>query len=64
MVYAKFGGQTECIMGNSKIENTKLTNQRLNSVSVTLCHTLIHIIIKNENRSKKIAGQAFLKLRL
>ena len=21
MVYAKFGGQTECIMGNSKIEN-------------------------------------------
>ena len=24
MVYAKFGGQTECIMGNSKIENTFL----------------------------------------
>ena len=22
MVYAKFGGQTDCIMGNSKIENT------------------------------------------
>ena len=22
MVYAEFGGQTECIMGNSKIENT------------------------------------------
>ena len=22
MVYAKFGGQTECIMGNSKIENS------------------------------------------
>ena len=21
IVYAKFGGQTECIMGNSKIEN-------------------------------------------
>ena len=21
MVYTKFGGQTECIMGNSKIEN-------------------------------------------
>ena len=21
MVYANFGGQTECIMGNSKIEN-------------------------------------------
>ena len=23
MVYAEFGGQTECIMGNSKIENDK-----------------------------------------
>ena len=22
MVYAEFGGQTECIMGNQKIENT------------------------------------------
>ena len=24
MVYAKFGGQTECIMGNWKIENTRM----------------------------------------
>ena len=23
MVYAKFGGQTKCIMGNSKIENSR-----------------------------------------
>ena len=23
MVYAKFGGQTECIMGNWKIENNR-----------------------------------------
>ena len=23
MVYAEFGGKTECIMGNSKIENAK-----------------------------------------
>ena len=23
MVYAEFGGQTECIMGNSKIENNR-----------------------------------------
>ena len=23
MVYAEFGGQTECIMGNSKIDNWK-----------------------------------------
>ena len=26
MVYAKFGGQTECIMGNSKIENYRTTD--------------------------------------
>ena len=25
MVYAEFGGQTECIMGNSKIENSVMT---------------------------------------
>ena len=25
MVYAEFGGQTECIMGNWKIENTGLS---------------------------------------
>ena len=28
MVYAEFGGQTECIMGNSKIENTVLKSLR------------------------------------
>ena len=26
MVYAKIGGQTECIMGNSKIENCGVDN--------------------------------------
>ena len=26
MVYAKFGGQTECIMGNWKIENCNISN--------------------------------------
>ena len=26
MVYAEFGGQTECIMGNWKIENNDFTN--------------------------------------
>ena len=30
MVYAKFAGQTECIMGNSKIENS----------AQTYCHVL------------------------
>ena len=28
MVYAKFGGQTECIMGNSKIENIEQEKDR------------------------------------
>ena len=28
MVYAEFGGQTECIMGNSKIENTLISCAR------------------------------------
>ena len=28
MVYAKFGGQTECIMGNSKIENNRRINNK------------------------------------
>ena len=27
MVYAEFGGQTECIMGNWKIENKELENK-------------------------------------
>ena len=29
MVYAEFGGQTECIMGNSKIENTSFYHSML-----------------------------------
>ena len=29
MVYAKFGGQTECVMGNSKIENKNDRDQVL-----------------------------------
>ena len=28
MVYAKFGGQTECIMGNWKIENSEAVPSR------------------------------------
>ena len=30
MVYAKFGGQTECIMGNWKIENSTYTTVKAN----------------------------------
>ena len=29
MVYAEFGGQTECIMGNSKIENSRWLQKKL-----------------------------------
>ena len=36
MVYAKFGGQTECIMGNSKIENA-LFFFTLKSISKIAC---------------------------
>ena len=36
MVYAEFGGQTECIMGNSKIENWSCKSSfGLNEVAVT-----------------------------
>ena len=28
MVYAEFGGQTECIMGNWKIENSDVAKRR------------------------------------
>ena len=48
MVYAKFGGQTECIMGNSKIENNEFKTQhaghenwwecRIKILRVFLCH--------------------------
>ena len=32
MVYAKFGGQTECIMGNWKIENTSYENEETHGI--------------------------------
>ena len=35
MVYAKFGGQTECIMGNWKIENVQLPVATLTSPGYT-----------------------------
>ena len=41
MVYAEFGGQTECIMGNWKIENTKLYKGAGN-VSANNSETLGH----------------------
>ena len=46
MVYAEFGGQTECIMGNWKIENVAFTIFALIYSSVCtflrhICHELI-----------------------
>ena len=34
MVYAEFGGQTECIMGNSKIENTVVAVCYVNETNI------------------------------
>ena len=36
MVYAEFGGQTECIMGNWKIENNMDTSEKQTLGSVPL----------------------------
>ena len=36
MVYAKFGGQTDCIMGNWKIENKE---ERTNELNVTVAES-------------------------
>ena len=35
MVYAKFGGQTECIMGNWKIENGLFRDSETNNLNGT-----------------------------
>ena len=40
MGYAKFGGQTECIMGNSKIENLKYFEQALLGDGGWICYNL------------------------
>ena len=40
MVYAEFGGQTECIMGNWKIENGKTRLTRHNWLSFTVKNRL------------------------
>ena len=42
MVYAEFGGQTECIMGNSKIENDCFTLSKNNKISGS--HVLSYLL--------------------
>ena len=38
MVYAKFGGQTECIMGNWKIENRQVSHSEQETIWIILTH--------------------------
>ena len=53
MVYAKFGGQTECIMGNWKIENK--TNKRTNIIT-----RIIQQKSSLDNQSQTIVKQLHL----
>ena len=48
MVYAEFGGQTECIMGNSKIENEYLWLH------------YVHLVIYSSSHMKKLKGDKIL----
>ena len=48
MVYAEFGGQTECIMGNWKIENDLSRHKkirRLQKTSMTFTNTLVKLVL-------------------
>ena len=45
IVYAKFGGQTKCIMGNSKIENYP-----------GIQHGTLHLIVLGISFKKKLAA--------
>ena len=51
MVYAEFGGQTECIMGNSKIETTCQTIKVL-----VACHTLkVQVLPRKIERNRSFS---------
>ena len=48
MVYAEFGGQAECIMGNWKIENDLSRHKkirRLQKKSMTFTNTLVKLVL-------------------
>ena len=53
MVYAKFGGQTECIMGNWKIENWQdiCINKKRNGMIIPVgkVQELKHIFVKQKD---------------
>ena len=53
MVYAEFGGQTECIMGNSKIENwsVALEGEGSNCFSITQLVGQKKAIIKSAKKN-------------
>ena len=54
MVYAEFGGQTECIMGNWKIENGSMyvsTEHIVSFLPWTQYETLQHMVCNQERMS-------------
>ena len=53
MVYAKFGGQTKCIMGNVKMVNERsfVIFSSLNMAALTSRENLLYLIRQTESRS-------------
>ena len=70
MVYAEFGGQTECIMGNSKIENISLypdyvTARFLRSLRSNAPQQLItqaHLVCSSWKRLSEVKNFSFARL--
>ena len=61
MVYAKFGGQTECIMGKWKIENNApvlLSNTNL-AIDIVSCRLLQQMVKMNMDWNLKKLGIIF-----
>ena len=59
MVYAEFGGQTECIMGNWKIENRQIDRQidSLYFKTVSIIHKNNFgefLLVKNTSTTAKV----------
>ena len=70
MVYAEFGGQTECIMGNWKIENLRELNRdgglegergglfNLEKTMVSVLHRELEYKAEETLKNKKVGGHA------
>ena len=60
MVYAEFGGQTECIMGNWKIENITFVFQKRTNVSFLLTDAFIYPFYPGVyQKSEELCSQVF-----